>query len=201
MATRRIDAPTAEFLPKPKPVTKKIIPIPEVQQDPLLVAQPVSQSVPQPIPQPLPNIPEVSLPPKTNDNAVFTKIESVWNESGVDDMFEPITNGEQRENTIAEPEPDTSYNEVAISQLAYKQNQKIKIPTAFTAGLPMLAPGAILFLVGLYYAVTSKSATDFDSFYWNIIVSNVLMSGGMVFLYHGVSELIGGIKEVWLKKK
>lgn len=43
--------------------------------------------------------------------------------------------------------------------------------------------GGLAFFVGLYLAMTSKTAKDFDSFYWAIIQSNVLMTWGIVILY------------------
>jgi hypothetical protein len=72
---------------------------------------------------------------------------------------------------------------------------------SFTRPIALVIPGVFFIFLGIYYAMTSKSATDFESFYWNIITSNILTSVGIVILYHGIGETIASVRRKLNKGK
>jgi hypothetical protein len=78
------------------------------------------------------------------------------------------------------------------------QNEPARIPapskpkTSAGAGIALLIPGLLLVLGGIAFAFSSKSAGNFDAFYQQMVIANVMISLGIVILYHSV-EAIGKV--------
>ena len=77
------------------------------------------------------------------------------------------------------------------------QKQSVKQPEASGAitrvFIAKTAIGILAFGIGIYMAFNSKTAVDFNAFYWSIIYSNIFTSVGIVMLYHSafdVAEII-----------
>jgi hypothetical protein len=70
-----------------------------------------------------------------------------------------------------------------------QQNQSVKVPeplqrkSELGKGIAYLIPGCLIFLAGGFYASSSKSAGNFDAFYQQLIIANVLICAGVVIVW------------------
>ena len=84
-----------------------------------------------------------------------------------------------------------------------QQNAPVKIPppskpdTNAGAGIALLIPGCLLFLGGLAFAANSKTAGNFDAFYQQVVIGNVMISLGIVILYHSVETFWKVVSAFW----
>lgn len=126
------------------------------------------RSIPNPTAIPQPPIPkkrEATYPPKEPETEQNPDLEfSAYEDDGT---------AEENENIEINP------NGNPLNARVSKPPKKFNIKTI----IGFLIGGVMLFGIGLYIAARSKSATNFDDFYWAIIQANVLLCAGMIVLY------------------
>jgi hypothetical protein len=112
----------------------------------------------------------------------------------------PVQNPSQTSVPLQNPVPLTqSYDSNGFPQ----QNAPVRIPapskpdTNAGAGIALLIPGCLLFLGGLAFAANSKTAGNFDAFYQQVVIGNVMISLGIVILYHSAETFWKVVSAFW----
>jgi hypothetical protein len=85
-----------------------------------------------------------------------------------------------------------------------QQTQPVRIPAPLQQksdigrGIALLVPGCLIILAGFFYASSSKSAGNFETFYQQMVTGNILVTVGVVMLYNALgifgSSLAGFIR-------
>lgn len=79
-----------------------------------------------------------------------------------------------------------------------QNNSPLQQKSELGKGVALLVPGLLFLLAGFFYASSSKAAGNFDTFYQQMVIGNIVVTLGVVMLYNALGifgvALIGFIR-------